>query len=115
MHLEEVPGCADVYTAGAACVFLPESEVINLSPSIRERLTALSKVGYPMQDYTVTSCECVLLQCHCQGIVLAECTTLSKQYIGSLQEVATLQFTLVTIPVQSLASAAHYIIQIVSP
>ena len=53
MHLEEVPGCADVYTAGAACVFLPESEVINLSPSIRERLTALSKVGYPMQDYTV--------------------------------------------------------------
>ena len=65
--------------------------------------------------HCVTSCECVLLQCRCQGIVLAECTTLSKQYIGSLQEVATLQFTLVTIPVQSLVSAAHYIIQIVSP
>lgn len=44
VHLEEVPGWADVYTAGAVCVFLPESDVINLCPSIREKLTALSKV-----------------------------------------------------------------------
>jgi len=44
VYLEEVPGWADVYTAGAACVFLPESDVINLCPSIREKLTALSKV-----------------------------------------------------------------------
>lgn len=64
--------------------------------------------------HCVSSCKCVLLQCRCQGVVLAECTTLSRQYLGSLQEVATIQLNLATIPVQSLASAAHHIIQIVS-
>ena len=47
-------------------------------------------------------------------MVFAECTSLSDQYFGTLQELATLQLKLVTIPVSSQAAVAKHIVQMVS-
>ena len=44
VHIEGDLGCADLHTADAVCVFLSESDVINISPSLQGRLAALSKV-----------------------------------------------------------------------
>ena len=47
------------------------------------------------------------------GVVLAECTPLSEQYFRTLQEVATLQLRLATVPVTSQSNAATHIAQMV--
>lgn len=45
VHIEGDLGYADLYTADTVCVFLSESDVINISPSMQGRLAALSKVS----------------------------------------------------------------------
>lgn len=46
-------------------------------------------------------------------MVLAECTGVSEQYMDSLQQLATLEMKLVTLPVPTKLDAAKMLVQLV--
>lgn len=112
-------GAVDFYPAShVGCVWVPEAEVINVPPTLRTRLAALAKVREHISQQFLMSIHLrfkyILLQSGCRTVVLAECTALSGQYFGCLQDLISLQLGLQAVPVPSPLAAATHITKLVS-
>ncbi|KAL5515698.1 hypothetical protein EMCRGX_G000902 [Ephydatia muelleri] len=79
--------------SGTGCVFLPEADVINVTALVKAKLCNLAKVAS-------------------KGVVLAESTAVSEQYVDSLQQLATLEMRLVTLPVTTKLDAAKILVHL---